>query len=406
MNNMKFSQKSEKGAVSIFIVIFTALLVSIVTASFIQVMLRNQQQASNNDLSQSAYDSALAGVEDAKRALVTLKACTNQPIIDPSCSNLRAALVSNGDDCMILGDPRIGVATFKDDKEVIVGDESLNQAYTCATVQVETESYEGTLQANESVLIPLDSVGPTNAITGVRISWFTRGDIPAVDDAGVAVTPRTPVMPPTPMSLLTKSAWRKNYPSLMRSQLIQFNEGDLNIEEFDVSGVANNNAKTLFLYPGTGGSATLDFASDTRRTAVSGSSPNLALCNNSFSLNVSYACSTRVAIPSIQPGTKQAYLQLTSQYNNATYKVELCNDITCGGGALNFDNVQPIVDSTGRASDLFRRIRARVALSESGMPSTYPEAALYLNKSLCKDFSITNDSFQDDTDTIPCSTEN
>ena len=73
INTTRHQQNNNRGAVSIFIVLFTALLVTIIATGFIQLMLRNQQQSVNSDLSQSAYDSALAGVEDAKRAL----ACTN-----------------------------------------------------------------------------------------------------------------------------------------------------------------------------------------------------------------------------------------------------------------------------------------------------------------------------------------
>lgn len=397
-----------RGAVSIFIVIFTALLVSIVTTSFVQIMLRNQQQASTNDLSQSAYDSALAGVEDAKRALVALKACENKPTTDPdygSCLNLRAALVSSGDKCDVLGNGSVGVSTFNADGESIVGDASLNQAYTCVTVEVETEAYEGTLNAGQSVVIPLDSVGDDNDITGVRISWFQSSNIPDEDAAGNPIS-KSPTYP-APGSLPVATAWAKNAPSLMRSQLIQFNQGQLDLNAFDAPG--SKNAQTLFLFPATGGATALDFNSDTRRapgTAPVTSSLENAKCSlTGFDLNGSYACSTLVSIPNIRvSGTdnKQAYLQLSSLYNAASYKVELCNGATCGGPALNFDNVQPIVDSTGRASDLFRRVRARVALSESGFPTAYPEAALYLGKSLCKDFFITDNIYQNGTDAVNC----
>ncbi len=61
--------KRQRGAVSIFAVVFSALLLTILTVGFIRLMVSAQQRAINNDLSQSAYDAALAGVEDAKRAV-------------------------------------------------------------------------------------------------------------------------------------------------------------------------------------------------------------------------------------------------------------------------------------------------------------------------------------------------
>jgi hypothetical protein len=62
-----------------------------------------------------------------------------------------------------------------------------------------------------------------------------------------------------------------------------------------------------------------------------------------------------------------------------------------------FDRVQPEVDSTGRANDMFRRVKTRVEFKSDFI---YPEAAVDIGGDLCKNFIITDK----DTDYVDNST--
>jgi len=375
----------QRGAVSIFIVIFTALLVTIVTTSFVQIMLRNQQQASNNDLSQSAYDSAMAGVEDAKRALVKLKQCSRNAAL-PGCAAVQNLVARGNLDCEVLGRgaSQAGVVDFVDG-EVAVGDPTLNQAYTCVKVDVQTESYNGKLSPNQAVVIPLLPVGDSNALSSVRISWYSQDDLP---DGTTA--PSLPAgIPDLPQN--DENAWGRTVPPIMRSQLIQFNgNAPISLNAFD-----GGNARTRLLYPLSGG-GTANFADDNRRAAGT-NTLTPGGCQTSFWYK-GYACSVVVAIPGgfAAPQQREAYLQLAGYYirsgGSMNYSVELCDSAACSASdIIDFDNVQPKVDATGRASDLFRRVSASVTVSPAGTPDPFPEATI-TTTNLCKDFFITDNA--------------
>lgn len=140
------------------------------------------------------------------------------------------------------------------------------------------------------------------------------------------------------------------------------------------------------MYPSETGLDNMDFATDARRNP--NNAPQLARCNDSLAAN-EYACSVTLRLPNPidnNAANRNAFLHLNALYNSAHYKVELRR----GATPVQFNRVQPIVDSTGRANDAFRRVQARVELKSD---FTYPDAAIDIEGDLCKNFTITdNDS--------------
>lgn len=381
-NNIK-----QRGAVSIFIVVFTALLITVVTIGFVGIMVQNQQQATTTDLSQSAYDSAQVGVEDAKRALIYYQNVCGGSDVTNCTQAVKNAFALNAK----CNDP---VETLSDvtavGGEVKVQTNGVNnvldQAYTCVKIDLQTDDYIGTLGQDSSKFIPLIGVSDFNTI---RIEWFSVKDL-----QGTTTSVDVPLFNAgTP--LLNQASWTSiaslNRPSIMRAQLIQFNPSGFILSDLDNNSVnASNN--TLFLYPTNIANSSKAFASDVRKTTK-----DIAQINCSSSLaSLIYSCSATITLPTtVRVGDLTTYLNLTSIYKKTNYRIALSNSgLPCdpatriGAGCVKFNAVQPSIDSTGRANDLFRRVQTRVELIDANFP--YPEAAVDLAGSLCKDFSITD----------------
>lgn len=378
-------KRKERGAVSLFVVIFAALLLTIVTVGFVQLMLKDQRQATVNDLSQSAKDAALAGVEDAKRLLLLDQSCrdgTAASTID--CAAITSALTpapgKNETECNTLSSA--GIVGETNNETIIqktLGDNSskLDQAYTCVKVGVNTGNYEGTLDVNKSMMVPLSGVGTFDSI---EISWFSNQDISSVTTDPKVAFPTTGADVSLPR---VGTKWQFNSPALMRTQLIQTG-GGFKLSDFNDSQPGNkSDTNTLFLYPSATGVDTKDFALDARRSPTN--APQQVHCEDSLA-SAAYACKVTIALPSPIDGNaanRNAFLRLTALYNNSHFSVKLKN----AGSDVLFNRVQPEVDSTGRANDVFRRVKARVELKGE---FAYPEAAIDMTGNLCKNFTVTD----------------
>lgn len=368
----------QRGATSIFVVVFAAMLFTIISVSFVALMSREQRRSLDDELSQSAYDSAMAGVEDAKRVIMRSKgsgadAATARSAIEAGkCNTVRASGILGGD--------------LSSTEEVMIqstlsgGGVQLDQAHTCVTIKLESDNYEvGLDEVMKSAMVPLRGVSEFNR---VKIEWHAeREDIQSACTTAWGSVVSSDNLCPT-------GVWGQRLftPALLRAHFITpkpgFSHDDLNDPE------AGN---TLFLYPtrtavGANLSALDRFVDGNGVTGGAHHRPVGAVCLLKFEAAATYQCETTIDMPRlIEADSQLAFLRLTALYNPTKARVTLMRD----ANEVDFKGVQPVVDSTGRANDLFRRIEARLALVSD---TTFPEAAVDIDGSLCKNFWVSSSS--------------
>lgn len=190
---MKLLQKTRKGATSMIVIIFFTLLAGILVLSFVSIMVMNISESTNFNLSQSAYDSALAGIEDAKVMLLEYNACTARGDTTSSqCKKVveEVSRSDSNDDCDLV---RKALNRASGDNETLIrsdntsinngADSNLDMAYTCVKVALDVEDYLGTIKEDSDMkVIPLrthvvnkDEVETSGANT-IKLQWYSSSD--------------------------------------------------------------------------------------------------------------------------------------------------------------------------------------------------------------------------------------
>ena len=370
----------QAGAVSLFVVVFAAMLLTVVTVSFVRTMVQDQMQASAQDLSQSAYDSAQAGVQDAIRAVLQYVNACNDSEQATRCSEIRQT-IPNWNNCNAALGTVSGIQVTNGEVAIQQlnssdADASLDQAYTCVKVNMDVDNVLGQLQMNQTKIIPLVSLGDFSSL---RLNWYSRDDV------------NDPNNPPTSLTfpqlngsngLVSSDVWNKtnNVPPMIRAQIIILDEDGFTLNDFNTT----EGSSTVFLYPATSGTQSVDFPA---RLSASAAQPIASACLSSIPSG-GYACGVDLKLPeSAGGGTKKvAYLQIEPLYASTSFEVVLKKD---GADGPSFNGVQVEIDSTGRANDLFRRVSTRVDLMNNSFP--FPASSLNVSAgNFCKNFAVTN----------------
>ncbi|MBQ3430101.1 hypothetical protein IJG21_01600 [Candidatus Saccharibacteria bacterium] len=417
-------QDFKKGAASMYVVVIAALLFSVLTVSFIRIIVSESLRTANSELAQSAYDSALAGVEDAKTALMKYyNSCkdkttpTSAPMNETNngCDHinyyienaLNDSLTISGDDeeCSTISNAlrRNNESTSTDEvllEQSTGAGSNTEQAYTCVTIADKLDDYSATLGDGDVTLrvVPLLSTGSAKDVKKIKIGWYDSENI-SYSNANRTLNSNS-----DPSSFRFYDITQT--PPVISVQLIQTSD-NFSLSEFEDSTNGSNpktNRGTVFLAPVPGNNLTaidrinkatgLPCASNNSDSncqnafVVSNNHeqtnyPILVSCKESstavYDADDNYACAASITLPDPKGGDRidgTFFLVVSLPYGGpkTNFSIKMYDS---SDNLLQFDGVQTMVDSTGRANDMFSRVEARLEMTDIYFP--YAEFALQLS---------------------------
>jgi Tfp pilus assembly protein PilX len=382
---MRQEKRNEQGFVSLFTVIFFMLLITIITVGFLRIMAIEQRQALDNDLTASAEAAAQSGVEDAKRAILKYNSL---PDGDPLKAQLLAALTSTGCDALFTNASVRAALNINNDGS-INNQPGLNEFYTCLSVNLNTADYVGQGSAGQSEFIPLRTEGGAR-FDQVMVSWHLASQTIGNDGDGQPAN-YAPALQLPPVTGGANSWGTRGYPAYLRVELYGYPNGN-----FGRGGI-DTLTRSVFLVP----NASTNAAAVPSTTPINvGTVDPRGMDQNKINLvgvrcngtppNVplgTYACTARIELDNGQPSTSNSYfLRVTPLYGSTHFRLQMLRN----NAVVNFSGVEPVIDSTGRASDVFRRIQTRVRPDNL---SNLPEYAAETAGDVCKTMQVSDGSY-------------
>lgn len=381
----------QSGFVSLFTVIFFMLLLTVITIGFLRIMGIEQQQSLDNDLTASALAAAESGVEDGKRAILaykntsdaTLKSALGTAFGSTSCNSLTNSAT-------------IRSALGFDAGGNIIGNTQSNQYYTCLTVNLKSPDYINASNAGVSDFVPLITDDPAGYET-VKVSWHLISQSVTEEGDGIPVRYSDAangnyLRPLVNVTGNATNSWTsQGYPAYLRVQLYGYPTGG-SFTRTDL----DNRSRTMMLIPSSSAAAVpentpINFETvDPRGVNQNKSSLQQISCKPSPATQIgSYACAATLALPTSAGLTSSGnsyFLRITPIYGKTHFSLILQHN----GAAVNFNGVQPIIDVTGRAADVFRRLQARVRINPPGI---LPEFSAESANTICKNMVVSDGSY-------------
>ncbi|MBR3256637.1 hypothetical protein IKG10_03185 [Candidatus Saccharibacteria bacterium] len=396
------NNKTKKGAASFYMVAFSTLILIIIVTSFAAVIISEVARTANDDLSQSAYDSALAGIEDAKILINNYRKCISENSADDWCTSIKNYIEAKdnntSEDCDQVG---ILLGRIKQGDNGVPIQESnvsnnMSQSYTCVKIGF-PGNYISTLSPSAQAKVvktKFENATITDKVQKVKISWFSDSNTNKEIQYNYSNFDKNAKEVKFPDDSL-------GIPPTISISMIQTAE-EFRLDDFTTTNQPNGTTDrgTLFLVPTNNEEAASNNSDDStyKATEYDKAKHTSIIEKNSFiesnnqnarnlpyavycepDSDTDFACSALIDIPrpvgggSRNPDTFVFVVTLPYGGPDTDFELEfMCDDgENCNPEATEestpeekqiakLDGVQIKVDSTGRANDMYRRVEVRL----------------------------------------------
>lgn len=361
INLPAFPLRNQKGMVSITVTVVFIMVISLVVLGFSQVSRRNSREALDRQLSSQAFYAAETGVNDIMNEIAKTVEEGREVSEQEVCR----------DDLLYT---RAGGVVDKEN----------DTSYSCSLVSVELPSLKYDNVNDNSIIVPLNSL--EGYLEENKFIWSPAREIKS--DAEVKKCNKLGGQHPK------ANDWAESCPyGVMKIDLMPVNP-----EILTDSNKAREKTMTLFVYPKWNGGTNLDNPTTISYPLAEDGTPTGPVPQGKFetaSCNKD-ACAIKV------DGLKftNGYAKIRMIYNKAAsiqvfaknVPIKSIDNIVEGGATEGkFVNGQVVIDVTGKARDVLRRIQVRMSLTGGPTRTNYAgfsDYAIRSADSICKLYEV------------------
>lgn len=354
-NNMSIKQVPERnsrhreaGMVAIMVTLILMIVISLIVLGFAQISRRNQRQALDRQLSTQAFYAAETGVNDAAELIKNAVISGGTVAEKPDCA-------SNGGG--FYAAPAI----------TPVLDAQAEVEYTCLIVDPTPPTLVYSAIGGTGTIVPL--IADSGSLANLTITWQTKDDTQTPGN-------NCPTTAGNVFGVSSPAGWPCGY-GVVRFDLVP-TSGALT----HASLLAQ--ARTSFLVPIRPGSGGISSVGADTFLGGGNNKLGVACTNTNCSLTLTGLTGSQYA------------MRITSIYKDISLQLSATNG---GGGAVEFRNAQALIDATGKAQDVLRRIQVRVPLTGSSS-NLLSDFAIQSTDAICKRFSVMDGRFISDANNV------